>query len=145
MSNTLNHTKTDQPNEKEFRAFELKYAGKTYPEIEEVEGIPLQTLKEWFRTGGKLKEPYDFYVSEQNKMRREEAKKIIRQNINNAANVLANSLLSKDEKIRLKAAIELLNRELGQLPKQEENIDSPEEKVKKTLAYIEEHSGAKDK
>lgn len=138
MIDTLNRTKTLQPNEKELKVFELKYAGKTYPEIEKEEGIPIQTLKEWFRADGRLKEPYDSYVSEQNKMRREEAKKIIRQNINNAAKVLANSLLSENEKIRLQAAIELLNRELGRQPKQEENIDSPAEKVKRTLALIKE-------
>ena len=128
MTTLPSQTKMYQLNEKEWKVFELKYAGKRYEDIGNEVGMPVRTLKEWFRKGGTHDELYSTYVAEQNDMRREEARRIIRQNINKAASVLADSLVSRDEKIKLKASIELLNRELGQ-PRQEIDLGRTTEEL----------------
>ena len=128
MTTLPSQTKTYQLNEKEGKVFELKYSGKKYEDICKEVGMGLATIKDWFKKGGTHVELYSSYIAEQNDMRREEARRIIRQNINNAAKVLAKSLLSNDEKIALKASIEMLNRELGQ-PRQEIDLGRTSEEL----------------
>ena len=128
MSNLLTPTKLDLLTEKEIICMELKYKGEKYEVIAKEVGSSLGMIKDWFSKPGKLYEPYLDYTREQNDIRKEEARRIIRQNINKAASVLADSLLSNDEKIKLKASIEMLNRELGQ-PRQEIDLGRTTEEL----------------
>ena len=128
MDNLPTSTKLDLLAEKEIICLELKYKGMKYEEIAKEIGTSVGNIKYWFGKEGKLLEPYQDFTREQNDMRREEARHIIRQNINKAASVLSESLLSKDEKIKLKASIEMLNRELGQ-PRQEIDLGRTSEEL----------------
>lgn len=111
------------PNAKEQQAIELKYEGVTYQEISKKIDQPFPTIRDWFMTKGKLKEAYDEYEREQNNFRVEEAKKIIRKNIANAAKVVVNSLAAQEPSVKLKAALEMLDREMGKAKETVEQID----------------------
>lgn len=56
----------------EQQVIQLKYLGETYPQIEEKTGVALETIQNWFRTGGKLAEEYAQYAEDRTRIREKE-------------------------------------------------------------------------
>jgi len=100
--------------EQEIKAIEMRFKGVPMKEIAKIVGVAYPTVRGWFMRGGRLHEHYMNYLKDQQDLRLEESKKILRMNLKNATVVLANSLKSLDEKIKLAAAKEIINRELGE-------------------------------
>lgn len=91
----------------------MKYEGLSYPEIAKITGVPVDTIKEWFRSGGILVEGYNDYRDEQNEFANAEAKQSIKKNVKTAADMLVALMASTDDSVKFKAVKEILDRELG--------------------------------
>jgi len=62
----------DNLNLKERMCIEMKYLGHSYPDIAEGTGVPLDTIKGWFATGGKLHLLSEQYTVEMNTKRQKQ-------------------------------------------------------------------------
>lgn len=104
---------TDHKNKKCQEAIQLKYEGETYPLISKKLKVPLNTIKDWFREDGLLKEEYEAYRDEENQKRRELANETLKKNINTAADILVGLMGSDKDEIKFKAAMAIHEREFG--------------------------------
>jgi len=107
------------------RAIELRYRGYSYPRMMEVlkdenyEVPPIETLYSWFHKEGYLIKEYEAYKLTENEFRKEEAHLVFKRHVADAAKTLVKKLGSRNERVAIEAAKEILNRELG---KPTENI-----------------------
>jgi hypothetical protein len=107
------------------RVLELKYKGYPYKKIleilkEEKYNPPtLNTLQGWFDSVGLLTKHLKTYSILENRLRREEARAIFKRHITDAVKTLVKKLKSRNERVSLDAAREIIDRELG---KATENI-----------------------
>lgn len=97
----------------EMQAIEMKYEGKSYREIAEELDITYDTIAEWFRTVGKLRDVYISYAAQQNELIRSEATQELKGLLKKAVRRIGKLVESKNEKVALNAAQEVLDRELG--------------------------------
>lgn len=104
---------TDPKNKKCQEAIQLKYEGETYPLISKKLKVPLNTIKDWFREDGLLREEYEAYRDEENQKRRELADETLKKNINTAADILVGLMGSDKDEIKFKAAMAIHEREFG--------------------------------
>lgn len=104
---------TDPKNKKCQEAIQLKYEGETYPSISKKLKVPLNTIKDWFREDGLLREEYKAYRDEENQKRRELADETLKKNINTAADILVGLMGSDKDEIKFKAAMAIHEREFG--------------------------------
>lgn len=105
----------------ELEACRLRFEGYTYEKMAEKllifygDRAPAEkTLTKWFYKSGKL---YDFYVSyadSEAKARRSEVINIFRAHLSTATRTLVSLLNSKMDMVKLAAAREIINRELGE-------------------------------
>ena len=105
---------------KETEAIELKYKGETYEKIAQAVGTSLQTIKEWFSSGGRLRGSYFEYEEEQNDFIKKEARLSLKRSVLKASKTLGDLLDDKNPTIKLRAAHMILERELG-IPKEVDN------------------------
>lgn len=105
---------------KETKAIELKYKGETYEKIALVVGASLQTIKEWFSSGGRLRGSYFEYEEEQNDFLKKEARLSLKRSVLKASKTLGDLLDDKNPIVKLRAAHMILERELG-IPKEVDN------------------------
>ena len=98
--------------ESELRALELKYAGKIYREIAVELNVTESAVGKWFMIGGILHDKYRIYEDEQNKIRVNAALRILKSNMNKAAQKLADLLNDPDPKVALAAAKAILEKEI---------------------------------
>jgi len=101
----------ESKNIKKIKAFELRYQGRPYKEIEKVLDYTRTTLETYFST--KWKKEFVSYCDAMNEIRDEEAKTVLAGNIANASKTIVKELLSDDPKVRLRAANDILNRRWG--------------------------------
>jgi len=107
------------------RTLELKYRGYNANRIVEIlaeekyEVPKLSTIHSWFEKGGPLYKHYETYKMIENEYRRDEAHLIFKRNIANAAKTMVKKLRSRNERVALEAAKEIVDREMG---KATENI-----------------------
>ena len=107
------------------RTIELKYRGFNASRIleilaEEKFELPrLSTIHRWFSKEGCLYKHYETYKMVENQYRRDEAHLIFKRNIANAAKTMVKKLRSRNERVALEAAKEIVDREMG---KATENI-----------------------
>ena len=94
-------------------AMMMRYEGKTHAEIAKVLGLSLQAIDRWFMTGGRLQTVYQKYALERNQEIRDETSKILKKHLSEAAQAIVDVMNSKNPSLKLAAAKELLDRELG--------------------------------
>lgn len=94
----------------------LKFEGYSYKEISTmIPDITLVIVKEWFRTGGKLREFYKAYARDEAAARREIALEFFKAHLDDAVKVLFKLMAnSPSDMVKLLAAKEIINRELGE-------------------------------
>jgi hypothetical protein len=101
-------------NRKHHMAIQLKYEGKSNPEIAKEVGFSVRTIETYFSIDGKLFEAYQNYEREQFETIRSEAAKVSKRNIRNAMATIVNKMSPEEEpNIQLAAAKYLVDREFG--------------------------------
>lgn len=105
----------------ELEAVKLRFEGYSYPEIslriKEVCGQEFKegTLRNWFYRGGKLYELYKDYVKSETEVRRAVSIDLFKAHLDDAVKTLFTLMAkSKSDMIKLLAAKEIINRELGE-------------------------------
>lgn len=91
-------------------------------EILTEEGFAVPTIRslyQWFDKGGLLSKEYETYKITENEFRKEEAHMVFKRHVADAAKTLVKKLQSRNERVAVEAAKEILNREMG---KPTENI-----------------------
>lgn len=107
------------------RAIELRYRGYNAERtleilVEEKFVVPkLSTYHAWFEKDGTLYKHYETYKLVENQYRRDEAHLIFKRHIADAAKTMVKKLRSRNERVALEAAKEIVDREMG---KATENI-----------------------
>lgn len=96
-------------DDKELRAIELKYLGNSYAEIAQSVGVEHSTVKSWFMRAGRLHNAYRMYSIEQTQERRDVARKIYTSNLEKAVKTIGELLGSKDERVKLAAAKQVID------------------------------------
>ncbi len=144
--NVPEQTKTDQAQNVieilpsiEHRAIELRFEGYPYSEIQKTlakeyptEIIPhFNTIKSWFRTGGKLASNYFEYAKVEGDFRHKHTQDIFKAHVTTAIQTMVQLLGSPSHMVRMLAAKEILNRQLGEPVKPVLNVS--EEKVNEFL------------
>jgi hypothetical protein len=133
----------------ELEAMRLKFEGYFPKEIEKTlkeqygDRVPTWwTIRNWFTTGGKLKEWYHDYVERESKIRQEEAREMFRAHIKNAICELVRLLNNSPmDTVRIAAAREIINRELGEPVKPTVIIEKdPAQRILEELGVIEKKS-----
>ena len=129
-------------NEKAIRAIELKYLGNSYADIAESIGVEHSTVKSWFMRSGRLYTPYLNYASEQTNEQTRMAKILLSGALLKAVKIMGELLDSKDDRIKLATAKEIIRREL--IP---ENVppEQPEIRVADILALLQTERDAEEK
>lgn len=111
-------------DQNDLRAIEMKYEGYTYKQIAEETGWTHQYVRLLFYKGGRLTEYYAIYASEENEIRRTEARTMFKAHVPNAVRTLVQIMnKSKFDTARVQAAKEVINREMGEPVKVILNVD----------------------
>jgi hypothetical protein len=130
----------------ELEAMRLRFEGYYPKEIEQTlkqlygDRVPTWwTIRNWFTTGGKLKEWYEDYVTRESKIRQQEAKEMFRAHLKNAIRELVRLMNnSPTDSVRIAAAREIINRELGEPVKVIANTEKdPAQRILEELGVIE--------
>jgi hypothetical protein len=132
----------------ELEAMRLKFDGYNAQEIEKTlkqqygNRVPTWwTIKNWFSTGrqGKLRIWYEDYVKKESEVRHQEAKDMFRAHLKNAIRTLVKLMNeSPNDSVRISAAREIINRELGEPVKVIANTEKdPAQRILEELGVIE--------
>lgn len=97
----------------DLKAMHMRFEGKTAKEIATETKYSLDTVYSYFAKGGKLHEAYLNYEKEMGDEIVITTKRILKQNIRKASQMLVAKIDSADEKVSLKASIEVLDRFFG--------------------------------
>lgn len=133
---------TESPiGELELEAIRLKFEGYNYPEIASRLQISLgrtvsdKTIKNWFYRSGKLYDFYNDYALKEAEIRRSTSLDLFRAHLDDAVRTLFTLMgKSKSDMIRLLAAKEIINRQLGE-PKKVVAVE-PNDPVQRLLDGI---------
>lgn len=101
----------------ELEAMRLKFEGYTYPQIaEKLDNLyKWESIRNWFARGGKLHEFYKAYAKTEAESRRQIAVDLYKAHLDKAVATLFHLMQhSKLDIVRLAAAKEIINRELGE-------------------------------
>ena len=113
--------------EKEFIAMEMKLQGIKYKDIALEIDSAVPTLKEWFRTGGRLYDTYIKYKESKIKEIRDSAVEYGKLNVKKAMKALVDIMEDTEAGAgRVSAAKEIIDRVLGKVPNVNVNFDNAE-------------------
>ena len=99
----------DIKNEKYQNAIRLKYSDFTYLEIARMLNVSHVSVKRWFRADGLLKDEYDRYEKERNKVRDNEIDTALKKHAETAAKMLVALMGAKSDAMKFRAAKTILD------------------------------------
>jgi hypothetical protein len=99
----------DIKNEKYQNAIRLKYSDFTYLEIARMLKVSHVSVKRWFRADGLLKDEYDRYEKERNKIRDDEIDTALKKHAVTASKMLVSLMGAKSDAMKFRAAKTILD------------------------------------
>jgi hypothetical protein len=126
----------DIKNEKYQNAIRLKYSDFTYLEIARMLKVSHVSVKRWFRADGLLKDEYDRYEKERNKIRDDEIDTALKKHAVNASKMLVSLMCAKSDAMKFRAAKTILDFVRG--PAGSRDSDYSDEEYKRSSRQISE-------
>ena len=126
----------DIKNEKYQNAIRLKYGDFTYSEIAQLLKVSHVTVKRWFRSDGLLKDEYERYEKERNKVRNKETDTILMKHAEVASKMLVSLMGAKSDAMKFRAAKTILDFVRG--PAGSRDDDCNDEEYKRSSRQIAE-------
>ena len=126
----------DIKNEKYQNAIRLKYSDFTYSEIAQLLKVSHVTVKRWFRSDGLLKEEYERYEKERNKVRDKETDTVLMKHAEVASKMLVSLMGAKSDAMKFRAAKTILDFVRG--PAGGRDDDCNDEEYKRSSRQIAE-------
>ena len=126
----------DIKNEKYQNAIRLKYSDFTYSEIAQLLKVSHITVKRWFRSDGLLKEEYERYEKERNKVRDKETDTVLMKHAEVASKMLVSLMGAKSDAMKFRAAKTILDFVRG--PAGGRDDDYNDEEYKRSSRQISE-------
>jgi len=126
----------DIKNEKYQNAIRLKYGDFTYSEIAQLLKVSHVTVKRWFRSDGLLKDEYERYEKERNKVRDKETDTVLMKHAEVASKMLVSLMGAKSDAMKFRAAKTILDFVRG--PAGGRDDDCNDEEYKRSSRQIAE-------
>ncbi|MFA6428185.1 MAG: hypothetical protein WCW02_01410 [Candidatus Buchananbacteria bacterium] len=126
----------DIKNEKYQNAIRLKYSDFTYLEIARMLKVSHVSVKRWFRADGLLKDEYDRYEKERNKIRDDEIDTALKKHAETASKMLVSLMGAKSDAMKFRAAKTILDFVRG--PAGSRDSDYSDEEYKRSSRQISE-------
>ena len=126
----------DIKNEKYQNAIRLKYSDFTYLEIARMLKVSHVSVKRWFRADGLLKDEYDRYEKERNKIRDDEIDTALKKHAVTASKLLVSLMGAKSDAMKFRAAKTILDFVRG--PAGGRDDDCNDEEYKRSSRQIAE-------
>ena len=126
----------DIKNEKYQNAIRLKYSDFTYLEIARMLKVSHVSVKRWFRADGLLKDEYDRYEKERNKIRDDEIDTALKKHAVTASKMLVSLMGAKSDAMKFRAAKTILDFVRG--PAGNRDSDYSDEEYKRSSRQISE-------
>jgi len=115
-------------------AIELRYLGKKYAEIAMAIDVPVHTVQKWFAPSYDiLYKPYLDYCDKRNAERHELATRKLRSLLSKAVRKMEKLLEAENENVQHKAALEIIDRNLGKNVQRVELVGTEELNENKKL------------
>ena len=116
----------DIKNEKYQTAIRLKYSDFTYSEIAQMLNVSHVSVKRWFRADGLLKDEYDRYEKERNKIRDNEIDDAFKRHAETASKMLVSLMGAKSDAMKFRAAKTILDFIYGPAGSKQNNYNDDE-------------------
>jgi hypothetical protein len=116
----------DIKNEKYQNAIRLKYSDFTYSEIAQMLNVSHVSVKRWFRADGLLKDEYDRYEKERNKVRDDEIDDAFKRHAETASKMLVSLMGAKSDAMKFRAAKTILDFIYGPAGSKKDNYSDEE-------------------
>jgi len=126
----------DIKNEKYQNAIRLKYSDFTYLEIARMLKVSHVSVKRWFRSDGLLKDEYDRYEKERNKIRDDEIDTALKKHAVTASKMLVSLMGAKSDAMKFRAAKTILDFVRG--PAGSRDSDYSDEEYRRSSRQISE-------
>ncbi|HAM88757.1 MAG: hypothetical protein US83_C0003G0007 [Candidatus Falkowbacteria bacterium GW2011_GWC2_38_22] len=126
----------DIKNEKYQNAIRLKYSDFTYSEIAQLLKVSHVTVKRWFRSDGLLKDEYERYEKERNKVRDKETDTVLMKHAEVASKMLVSLMGAKSDAMKFRAAKTILDFVRGPAGGRDDDLN--DEEYKRSSRQIEE-------
>jgi hypothetical protein len=126
----------DIKNEKYQNAIRLKYSDFTYLEIARMLKVSHVSVKRWFRADGLLKDEYDRYEKERNKVRDDEIDTALKKHAVTASKMLVSLMCAKSDAMKFRAAKTILDFVRG--PAGSRDSDYSDEEYRRSSRQISE-------
>ena len=126
----------DIKNEKYQNAIRLKYSDFTYLEIARMLKVSHVSVKRWFRADGLLKDEYDRYEKERNKIRDDEIDMALKKHAVTASKMLVSLMGAKSDAMKFRAAKTILDFVRG--PAGSRDSDYSDEEYRRSSRQISE-------
>ena len=126
----------DIKNEKYQNAIRLKYSDFTYLEIARMLKVSHVSVKRWFRADGLLKDEYDRYEKERNKIRDDEIDTALKKHAETASKMLVSLMGAKSDAMKFRAAKTILDFVRG--PVGSRDSDYSDEEYRRSSRQISE-------
>ncbi|MDP1760390.1 MAG: hypothetical protein Q8L01_03020 [Candidatus Woesebacteria bacterium] len=126
----------DIKNEKYQNAIRLKYSDFTYLEIAQMLKVSHVSVKRWFRADGLLKDEYDRYEKERNKIRDDEIDTALKKHAVTASKMLVSLMGAKSDAMKFRAAKTILDFVRG--PAGSRDSDYSDEEYRRSSRQISE-------
>ena len=126
----------DIKNEKYQNAIRLKYSDFTYSEIAQLLKVSHVTVKRWFRSDGLLKDEYERYEKERNKVRDKETDTVLMRHAEVASKMLVSLMGAKSDAMKFRAAKTILDFVRG--PAGSRDSDYSDEEYRRSSRQISE-------
>lgn len=126
----------DIKNEKYQNAIRLKYSDFTYLEIARMLKVSHVSVKRWFRADGLLKDEYDRYEKERNKIRDDEIDTALKKHAVTASKMLVSLMGAKSDAMKFRAAKTILDFVRG--PAGNRDSDYSDEEYRRSSRQISE-------
>ena len=126
----------DIKNEKYQNAIRLKYSDFTYLEIARMLKVSHVSVKRWFRADGLLKDEYDRYEKERNKVRDDEIDTALKKHAVTASKMLVSLMGAKSDAMKFRAAKTILDFVRGPAGGRDDDLN--DEEYKRSSRQIEE-------
>ena len=118
----------DIKNEKYQNAIRLKYSDFTYLEIARMLKVSHVSVKRWFRADGLLKDEYDRYEKERNKIRDDEIDTALKKHAVTASKMLVSLMGAKSDAMKFRAAKTILDFVRGPAGGRDDDLNDEEYK-----------------
>ena len=126
----------DIKNEKYQNAIRLKYSDFTYLEIARMLKVSHVSVKRWFQADGLLKDEYDRYEKERNKVRDDEIDTALKKHAVTASKMLVSLMGAKSDAMKFRAAKTILDFVRG--PAGSRDSDYSDEEYRRSSRQISE-------